>query len=113
VCARDALDDDGPPPAKRQRIMKTKEFKTEYLNLQMLSESDDDAHHKVHGGKLKKLMEVLRTKRKIVVIAGAGISVSAGSMYTCPAQHHHLSNMHISTRFPIVQRIIHDTQKYT
>lgn len=60
--------------------MKPKELKTEYLDLQQLSESDDEIHHKVHDGKLQKLMEALRTKKKIVVIAGAGISVSAGSM---------------------------------
>lgn len=58
--------------------MKPKELKTEYLDLQQLSESDDEIHHKVHDGKLQKLMEALRTKKKIVVIAGAGISVSAG-----------------------------------
>jgi NAD-dependent histone deacetylase SIR2 len=66
--------------------MKPKELKTEYLNLSALNESDDEDVHKAHDGKLKKLMEVLRTKKKIVFIAGAGISVSAGSMYPlhCP-----------------------------
>jgi NAD-dependent histone deacetylase SIR2 len=60
--------------------MKPKELKTEYLDLGALSDSKDEDHHKAQDSKLKKLMEVLRTKRKIVVIAGAGISVSAGSM---------------------------------
>jgi NAD-dependent histone deacetylase SIR2 len=86
VRARDVEDEtpdqDGPPPMKRQRIMKTKELKTEYLNLKLLNETNDELHHKAHDAKLKKLTEVLRTKRKIVVIAGAGISVSAGSMFT-------------------------------
>jgi NAD-dependent histone deacetylase SIR2 len=76
----DIQDRDGPPPAKRQKIMKPKEMKTEHLNLQALYESDSDEHHKTEDAKLKKLMDILRTKRKIVVIAGAGISVSAGSM---------------------------------
>lgn len=84
VRPRDLLDDgelDGLPPAKRQRITKAKEMKTEYLDLQMLSDTDDEAHHKTNDGKLKKLMEVLRMKKKIVIIAGAGISVSAGSTH--------------------------------
>lgn len=75
----DVPDSDGPPPAKRQKITKTRELKTEYLDLQKLIESDDEAHHKTQAAKLTKLMEAFRTKRKIVVIAGAGISVSAGS----------------------------------
>lgn len=74
----DVPDRDGPPPAKRQKTMKARELKTEYLDLQRLIESDDEEHHKTQDAKLTRLMEVLRTKRKIVVIAGAGISVSAG-----------------------------------
>jgi NAD-dependent histone deacetylase SIR2 len=60
--------------------MKSKELKTEYLNLRALNNSDDEMHHNTQEPKLRKLMEVLRSKRKIVVVAGAGISVSAGSM---------------------------------
>ncbi|KUJ20417.1 DHS-like NAD/FAD-binding domain-containing protein [Mollisia scopiformis] len=74
----DVPDSDGPPPAKRQKIAKTRELKTEYLDLQKLIESEDELHHKTQDAKLTRLMEALRTKRKIVVIAGAGISVSAG-----------------------------------
>lgn len=73
---------DGPPPAKRQKIAKAKELKilkTEYLDLQKLIDSDNEILHKYEDTKLTRLMEALRTKRKIVVIAGAGISVSAGS----------------------------------
>lgn len=81
--SRDAQEDlpdrDGPPPAKRQKIAKTKELKTEYLDLKKLIDSDNEIHHKDEDAKLTRLMEALRTKRKIVVIAGAGISVSAGS----------------------------------
>jgi NAD-dependent histone deacetylase SIR2 len=71
-------DRDEQPPAKRQRIMKPRELKTEYLNLTMLNESDNGAMHQREDSKVQKLMEVLRNKKKIVVIAGAGISVSAG-----------------------------------
>lgn len=78
--SHDAPDRDGPPPAKRQKIMKPRELKTEHLDLRRLNDSDDDEHHKIQDAKLRKLMEALRSKKKIVVIAGAGISVSAGSM---------------------------------
>lgn len=69
---------DGPPPAKRQKTMKLKELKTEYLDLSILNDSSDEQMHKNEDQKLKRLTEALRSKRKIVVIAGAGISVSAG-----------------------------------
>lgn len=72
--------------------MKTRELKTEYLDLQRLIESDDEEHHKIQDAKLTRLMEVLRTKRKIVVIAGAGISVSAGSAYSFLPQERHFTN---------------------
>ncbi|TVY86181.1 NAD-dependent protein deacetylase, partial [Lachnellula willkommii] len=76
--AESAPDREGPPPAKRRKVAGPKEYKTEYLDLRALNESDDEAHHRVQDSKLKKLMETLRSKRKIVVIAGAGISVSSG-----------------------------------
>lgn len=60
--------------------MKPKELKTEYLDLGILNESPDVEACKYEDQKLRRLTEVLRSKRKIVVIAGAGISVSAGSM---------------------------------
>ena len=78
--SHEALDREEPPPAKRQKIAKPRELKTEHLDLRRLNDSDDDEHHKIQDAKLRKLMEALRSKRKIVVIAGAGISVSAGSM---------------------------------
>jgi len=59
--------------------MKPREKKTERLDLRALNESDDEMHHKTQDSKLSRLITALRTKRKIVVIAGAGISVSAGS----------------------------------
>ncbi|KAG9245028.1 DHS-like NAD/FAD-binding domain-containing protein [Calycina marina] len=66
------------PPAKKQKASTPKELKTEYLDLSTLDDSSDEAEHKINGQKLRKLTEVLRSKRKIVIIAGAGISVSAG-----------------------------------
>lgn len=75
---------EGPPPAKRRKITIQKEEKTQYLDLIGLADSDNDSHHQSQDAKLQKLMEVLRSKRKIVVIAGAGISVSAGSAYCFP-----------------------------
>jgi NAD-dependent histone deacetylase SIR2 len=59
--------------------MKPRELRTEHLDLHTLNESSDEALHKTENPKLKRLIEGLRSKRKIVVIAGAGISVSAGS----------------------------------
>ncbi|CAL3970920.1 unnamed protein product [Diplocarpon coronariae] len=73
--------DDGAgrdPPAKRQRISKKKELKTEYLDMRKLYDSDDGALHADQDAKVRQLLDALRTKRRIVVIAGAGISVSAG-----------------------------------
>lgn len=77
----DVVDGDDQPPTKKQKITKAKEFKTEYLDLSALNESSNETDHKLNDQKLRKLTEVLRSKRKIVVIAGAGISVSAGSTY--------------------------------
>ncbi|KAF5715369.1 NAD-dependent histone deacetylase [Fusarium globosum] len=70
------LDDStsGPPPAKKRRISPPKERTTEYLDL-MKPEDELTAEDR---GQLKRLIDTLRKKKKIVVIAGAGISVSAG-----------------------------------
>ncbi|TVY60791.1 NAD-dependent protein deacetylase hst4 [Lachnellula suecica] len=76
--AKNAQDRDGPPPAKRRKVAAHKELKTEYLDLRALNDSVDETHHIIQDAKLRKLMETLRSKRKIVVIAGAGISVSSG-----------------------------------
>lgn len=62
---------DGPPPAKRRKVTARKPRTTEHLDL----DNRDDAGE----AHLDRLLHVLRTKKKIVVIAGAGISVSAGS----------------------------------
>ncbi|KAK5652558.1 hypothetical protein OQA88_10319 [Cercophora sp. LCS_1] len=62
---------DGPPPTKRRRIAApTGPRTTTYVDLESRSEEEDS--------QLDKLLSALRKKKKIVVIAGAGISVSAG-----------------------------------
>ena len=75
VEAEICVNPDGPPPAKRRKT-EPKPRTTEHLTLQSpneLSPHDDEL--------LDQLTTALRKKKKIVVIAGAGISVSAGSMY--------------------------------
>lgn len=67
---------DDVPPTKKRRRVEVKPRTTEHLNLQLLVEdlaTDQTAQ-------LNLLLKVLQKRRKIVVIAGAGISVSAGSM---------------------------------
>lgn len=71
-------DKDGPPPRKKRRVSERPPRTTEYLDLR-------------HGGispeerpQLDRLLNVLHKRQKIVVIAGAGISVSAGSMSYVP-----------------------------
>jgi len=59
-------------PAKRRRTAESKERTTEYLDLSGSSVEENEVP------KLQLLLDVLHKKRKIVVIAGAGISVSAG-----------------------------------
>jgi NAD-dependent histone deacetylase SIR2 len=64
------------PPIKRRKVAEIKPRTTKYIDLQSPSHrllTDQNAE-------LALLLKVLRKRRKIVVIAGAGISVSAGSM---------------------------------
>jgi NAD-dependent histone deacetylase SIR2 len=69
------------PPAKKRKIAEPKPRTTAYLDLR--SRNGDAAGEVEHSQRpqFDLLLKVLRKKRKIVVIAGAGISVSAGSMY--------------------------------
>lgn len=69
ICVRT----DGPPPAKRRKVAAKKERTTEYVDLEARTEESEM--------ELDRLLRALRKKKKIVVIAGAGISVSAGSTY--------------------------------
>ncbi|KAI1102357.1 DHS-like NAD/FAD-binding domain-containing protein [Jackrogersella minutella] len=63
---------DGPPPAKRRRVER-KPRTTEYLDLKAASQQNEKDEQL-----LEQLTRALRKKKKIIVIAGAGISVSAG-----------------------------------
>ena len=55
---------------------------TKRLDLQQLREQPDGEQ----AAQLDRLLKAIRTKRKIVVVAGAGISVSAGSMCPTPSR---------------------------
>ncbi|KAI3331999.1 DHS-like NAD/FAD-binding domain-containing protein [Xylariaceae sp. AK1471] len=63
---------DGAPPPKRRRVER-KPRTTEYLDLSAASDQSEKDEEL-----LEQLTHALRKKKKIVVIAGAGISVSAG-----------------------------------
>jgi NAD+-dependent protein deacetylase SIR2 len=80
-----STDKEGPPPAKRRRI--SKERSTKYLDLRS---SDIDPEQQPE---LDRMLHVLHNRSKIVVIAGAGISVSAGSMSTAPLMPIHRSKL--------------------
>jgi NAD-dependent histone deacetylase SIR2 len=65
--------DDMPPPRKRRKI-EPKIRTTQHLDL--TSDTAQSEYDRVEA--LDTLLKALRNRRKIVVIAGAGISVSAG-----------------------------------
>jgi NAD-dependent histone deacetylase SIR2 len=64
--------DEGSRPAKRRKLTDPKERTAEHLDLSGTDVDEDELPQ------LQRLLNVLHKKRKIVVIAGAGISVSAG-----------------------------------
>ena len=68
------------PPSKKRKRPEPKPRTTQYLDLTHLR-LDSPTHLTNVENKLQLdlLMKVLRKRRKIVVVAGAGISVSAGS----------------------------------
>ncbi len=70
------LEDEDLPRQKKRRIAQVKPRTTQKLDLHSLSEGSESDQE----AQLGLLLKVLRKRRKIVVIAGAGISVSAGSM---------------------------------
>ncbi|TQS33913.1 hypothetical protein Golomagni_05727, partial [Golovinomyces magnicellulatus] len=71
---RDGDDDESTPPVKKRRITPPKERKTEYLDMTKPADSMTPEE----TAQMDRLVSELRKKKKIVVIAGAGISVSAG-----------------------------------
>ncbi|KAK2612420.1 hypothetical protein QQS21_001524 [Conoideocrella luteorostrata] len=66
--------DDSPRPAKKRRITPPRERTTTYLDL-MKPHDDFTPEDNFH---MERLLAALRKKKKVVVVAGAGISVSAG-----------------------------------
>jgi len=73
-------DKDGPSPKRRKISRDPKHRTTEYLDL--LSGEVEASQQ----DELDRLLRVLHKRQKVVVIAGAGISVSAGSKYRSSAQ---------------------------
>lgn len=63
--------DDNDPPRKKRKLDEPKERTTQRLDLRRDLTDEDKPQ-------LDRLLQTLHKKRKIVVIAGAGISVSAG-----------------------------------
>ncbi|KAF2843857.1 DHS-like NAD/FAD-binding domain-containing protein, partial [Plenodomus tracheiphilus IPT5] len=63
---------DNSRPAKRRKMAEPEGRKKEYLDHSRSDVEEDELLQ------LQRLLSVLHKKRKIVVIAGAGISVSAG-----------------------------------
>ncbi|KAL8709290.1 MAG: hypothetical protein Q9225_007470, partial [Loekoesia sp. 1 TL-2023] len=74
ICRKRSRDSDEHTSARKRRRAEPKPRKTEYLNLQ----AQPDHHSSDQQSQLDTLLKVLRKKKKIVVVAGAGISVSAG-----------------------------------
>lgn len=105
--AADSGELDGPPPPKKRRIAEPKPRTTEYLDLTNASREYAATQKK----QLDMLLKVLRKRRKIVVVAGAGISVSAGSkshLFTLRGEWTFFSDLFHSTGFPFFDRSIHD-----
>ena len=69
------LEEGGQPAAKKRRRAEPKPRTTEHLNLS----TPPNCYATAANAPLDLLLKVLRKRRKIVVIVGAGISVSAGS----------------------------------
>jgi 16S rRNA G1207 methylase RsmC len=71
-------------PKRRRTSPTPKPRTTEFLNLELAQAEA------LQSEQVARLMKILRTKQKIVVVAGAGISVSAGSTrpsHTSPMQY--------------------------
>jgi len=63
-------------PLAKKRQRKSEPKPRQRLNLDLTTLADEEQREQ-----LEVLMKVLRKRRKIVVVAGAGISVSAGSTF--------------------------------
>ena len=88
-------DSDDLPPAKKRKNVEAKPRTTVHLDLR----SPPLHPEKDQTSQLDLLLKTLRKRRKIVVIAGAGISTSAGS--ECCQQTHAILQELTSAQFPI------------
>ncbi len=77
TCSKRSHDSDEQEPAKKRRKAEPKPRTTQYLDIRPRS----NASSTDQTCQLDTLYKVLSKRKKIVVIAGAGISVSAGSTY--------------------------------
>ncbi|KAL8929830.1 MAG: hypothetical protein Q9208_000974 [Pyrenodesmia sp. 3 TL-2023] len=73
-CRKRSQEPDEGLPSRKRRKAEPRPRRTEHLNLQTPHDSLDTDQQ----SRLDTLLKVLRKRKKIVVIAGAGISVSAG-----------------------------------
>lgn len=74
----------GARPAKRRKLTVKRDRTTQYINLENHADND---HQEEYTSSTLELKNALRHKKKIVVIAGAGISVSAGSKFSHAMSH--------------------------
>lgn len=70
--------EDGEPPRKRRRVTPTMPRETKRLDLRKVKNAEQKLKDPEQQAELDRLLKALRTKKKVVVVAGAGISVSAG-----------------------------------
>lgn len=92
------VDLDGPPPKKKRKVAQQKTRTTEYLDLRTVAEISQYQSSPNDEIQLRRLLKALRNKQKIVVIAGAGISVSAGSKISLALAPRTLLTHHTSSR---------------
>jgi NAD+-dependent protein deacetylase SIR2 len=77
-----SLASDGPPPAKKRKIAEPKvpqPRETRRLNLRRTKYKEFEEPLETQQPQLELLLHTLQHRKKIVIIAGAGISVAAGS----------------------------------
>ena len=77
------------PPKKKRKSVEAKPRTTVYLDLR----SPQHALEIDQSDQLALLLKVLRKRRKIVVIAGAGISTSAGGEQNLRSYHAHCTRL--------------------
>lgn len=103
-----STDEDGQPPSKKRKLATRKERTTEYLDLRSMYDTSSEEERLKNEFQLQRLLKVLFKKQKIVVIAGAGISVSAGSMIINTSLLL-IADCRCSSRLPICHRSLQNT----